>query len=105
VAPRVRGGRQRSPPGDQHTVGSFANKAVASQTTEGKVRAWVEANYTHVTEPRHGTKLKLIYEAYRAHSAAHTLGRNELAAFLKALYPAIKHRCAKEGDIYLIRAD
>ena len=93
------------PPGDQHTAGSFANKAVASQTPEGKVRSWVEANFTHVSEARHGTKLKLIYEAYRTHSAANTMGRNELAACLKTLYPAIKHRCAKEGDVYLIRVD
>jgi hypothetical protein len=93
------------PPGDQHTAGSFANKAVASQTPEGKVRSWVEANFTHVSEARHGTKLKLIYEAYRTHSAANTMGRNELAACLKTLYPAIKHRCAKEGDIYLVRVE
>jgi len=94
-----------APPGDQHTAGSFANKAVASQTPEGKVRSWVEANFTHVSEARHGTKLKLIYEAYRTHSAANTMGRNELAACLKTLYPAIKHRCAKEGDIYLVRVE
>jgi phage/plasmid-associated DNA primase len=93
------------PPGDQHTTGSFANRAIASQTPEGKVRAWVEANYTHVTEPREGTKLRLIYEAYRAHSAANTMGRNELALCLKTLYPMIKHRCAREGDVYLIRLD
>ena len=93
------------PPGDQHTAGSFANKAVASQTPEGKVRSWVEANFTHVSEARHGTKLKLIYELYRTHSAANAMGRNELAACLKTLYPAIKHRCAKEGDVYLIRVE
>ena len=96
------------PPGDQHTTGSFANRAIASQTPEGKVRAWVEANYTHVSDPKDGTKLKLIYEAYRAHNstqATSTMGRNELAACLKALYPTIKHRCAREGDIYLLRLD
>jgi hypothetical protein len=34
--------------GDEHTAGSYANRAVASQTPEGKMRAWVDENYTQV---------------------------------------------------------
>jgi hypothetical protein len=29
------------------------------------------------------------------------MGRNELALCLKTLYPMIKHRCAREGGVYL----
>jgi hypothetical protein len=35
-------------PGDEHTAGSYANRAVALQTPEEKLREWVEERYTHV---------------------------------------------------------
>ena len=42
--------------------GSYANRAVASQTPEGKLRAWVDENYTQVStkEKDTGTKLEVL---------------------------------------------
>jgi len=50
----------------EHTEGSFANRAVIAQTPEGKVRAWVDANYTLVPlkEKDSGTKLDALFGAY-----------------------------------------
>ena len=46
-------------PGDEHTAGSYANRAVALQTPEEKLREWVEEGYTHVPlrDKDTGTKL------------------------------------------------
>jgi hypothetical protein len=46
--------------------GSYANRAVASQTPEGKLHAWVDENYTQVPlkEKDTGTKLEVLYAAY-----------------------------------------
>jgi hypothetical protein len=57
---------------------------------EGKLRAWVESNYTHVPlrEKDTGTKLEAIYTAYTTASPpVHTrvLGRNTFAHMLNGL--------------------
>ncbi len=36
------------PPGAQQIEGSLMHQALVAQTPEGKLRAWVEHNYTHV---------------------------------------------------------
>jgi hypothetical protein len=80
--------------GDEHTAGSYANRAVAAQTPEGKLREWVEEHYTHVPlkEKDTGTKLEAIYAAYVATAPpVHTkaLGRNTFAKLLSSIYPNV----------------
>jgi hypothetical protein len=84
------------PPGDERTEGSYANRAVALQTPEGKLRVWVEDHYVHVPlrEKDTGTKLEALYAAYTAcMPPVHTkvLGRNTFGKMLNAVYwPAQK---------------
>ncbi len=54
------------PPGAQQIEGSLMHQAAVAQTPEGKLRAWVEENYTHVPlrEKDTGTKLDALYAAY-----------------------------------------
>jgi 4-hydroxythreonine-4-phosphate dehydrogenase len=63
------------PPGDEHTEGSYANRAVALQTPEGKLREWVEDRYSHVplrevsgllTAGKVADAIRMITEALRA---------------------------------------
>ena len=58
--------------------------AVAPETPESKLRAWVDARYVHVPlrEKDGGTKLTVLYAAYAASSPpvhAKVLGRNTFA--------------------------
>ena len=95
--------------GDEHTEGSFANRAVIAQTPEGKLRAWVDADYTLVPlkEKDSGTKLEVLYTAYTAMAPpVHTkvLGRNHFAKMLESIYPGIgPHRSADTRGLYLLR--
>ena len=96
--------------GDEHTEGSFANQAVIAQTPEGKMRAWVEGNYTHVPlkEKDTGTKLDTLYSAYTsAVPPVHTrvLGKILFAKMLETLYPGIGAHRANDGSkgIFLLR--
>ena len=80
--------------GDEHTEGSYANRAVASQTPEGKLRAWVDENYTQVPlkEKDTGTKLEVLYAAYVAAAPpvhVKALGRNTFAKLLGSIYPNV----------------
>ncbi len=61
---RTRDFRRRNcvlPPGAQQIEGSLMHQAAVAQTPEGKLRAWVEENYTHVPlrEKDKGTKLEV----------------------------------------------
>ena len=81
------------PPGDEHTEGSYANRAVALQTPEGKLREWVEEHYVPVSlcAKDTGTKLEALYGAYASATPpvhAKVLGRNTFAKMLGAVYAA-----------------
>jgi hypothetical protein len=93
--------------GDEHAAGSFANLAVLAQTPEGRLRLWVEANYTRVADKANGTRLEDLYTAYIAMAPpvhAKVLGRNHFAKMLESIYPGIgPHRSAEARGIYLLR--
>ena len=98
------------PPGDEHTQGSYANRAVAMQTPQGKLRDWVEENYTHVplSEKDTGSKLDVLFTAYVTCVTpihAKVLGKILFGKMLNAIYPNIgPHRdtCSSMW-IYLLR--
>ncbi len=103
---------ESAPPRAQHTAGSLvahAHQEAASQTPEGKLRAWVESNYTRVDrkEKDTGTKLEELYAAYTAMAPPvhpRPLGRNHFAKMLESIYPGIgPHRRADTRGIYLLR--
>ena len=103
-------GEMEMPPGDERTEGSYANRAVALQTPEGKLREWVEERYVHVPlkEKDTGTKLEALYTAYTAATPpvhAKLLGKTTLGKMLNAVFPAIgPHRnSASTAWIYLLR--
>jgi hypothetical protein len=97
--------------GDEHTEGSFANRAVIAQTPEGKLRAWVESNYTPVPlkEKDSGTKLEALYAEYLAAAPpvhAKPLGRNTFAKLLSSVYPNVgphKNLNHTVSGLYLLR--
>ena len=94
--------------GDEHAAGSFANLAVLAQTPEGKLRCWVEANYTRVADKANGTKLEDLYTAYTAMAPpVHTkvLGKILFAKMLELIYPGIGGHRGKDGSkgIFLLR--
>ena len=103
-------GEMELPPGDEHMHGSYANRAVAQQTPEGKLRVWVEENYTHVPlrEKDTGSKLDALYTAYTTCVPpihAKLLGKILFGKMLNAIYPNIgPHRdtCSSMW-IYLLR--
>ena len=80
-------------------------------TPEGKLRAWVEAHYTHVPlcEKDKGTKLEALYAAYASAAPpvhAKVMGRNNFAKMLGAVYAGIgPHKSARGtvGGLYLLR--
>jgi hypothetical protein len=76
----------------------------------GKLRAWVEENYTHVPlrEKGKGTKLEVLYTAYTStvppvHAKA--LGRNTFGRMLNEIFPGVGpcRGSAGETGIYLLR--
>ncbi len=82
-----------------------------AQTPEGRLRAWVESNYTHIPlrEKDTGTKLEALYAAYTSAAPPihqKVLGRNKFAAMLGAVYAGIgPHRNAAGtvNGLYLLR--
>ena len=98
------------PPGDEHTEGSYANRAVALQTPEGKLREWVEAHYSHVPlrDKDNGTKLEALHTAYTTSvPPVHTkvLGKILFGKMLNAVYANVgPHRHTTSGMLlYLLR--
>lgn len=98
------------PPGDEHTKGSYANRAVALQTPEGKLREWVNENYTLIPlrEKDSGTKLDTLYSAYSTCVPSihqKLLGKITLGKMLNTIYNAVgPHRgTAGESGLYLLR--
>jgi hypothetical protein len=98
------------PPGDEHTEGSYANRAVALQTPEGKLREWVEEHYAHVPQrdKDSGTKLEVLHTAYTTCSPPihqKLLGKILFGKMLNAVYPNIgPHRDTTSGMlVYLLR--
>ena len=82
-----------------------------AQTPEGRLRAWVESNYTHVPlrEKDTGTKLEALYSAYTSASQPvhqKPLGRNKFAQMLSGVYPGIgphKNASSTVTGLYLLR--
>ncbi len=82
------------PPGAQQIEGSLMHQAAVAQTPEGKLRAWVDENYTHVPlrEKDAGTKLEVLYAAYTAAQPpvhAKVLGKILFGKMLNAVFPNI----------------
>jgi hypothetical protein len=99
------------PVGAQQIEGSLMHQEVVSQTPEGRLRAWVEANYTHVPlrEKSSGTKLEALFGAYTsANPPVHqkSLGKIKFAQMLSAVYPGIgPHRNSDNtvSGLFLLR--
>jgi hypothetical protein len=99
------------PPGAQQIEGSLMHQAVVAQTPEGKLRAWVEEHYTHVSlrEKDSGTKLEVLHTAYVSASPpvhAKTLGKILFGKMLNAVFPNIgPHRNVSNtvSGLYLLR--
>ena len=104
-------GEMELPPGDEHTEGSYANRAVALQTPEGKLRDWVEDHYVHVPlrERDAGTKLEALHMAYTLAAPpvhAKVLGKNTFAKMLNSVFQNIgphKNTGCTVSGIYLLR--
>ncbi len=85
--------------------------AVASETPESKLRAWVDARYTRVPlrEKDSGTKLEVLYAAYTLAAPpvhAKVLGKILFGKMLNAVFPNIgPHRNTTNTvcSIYLVR--
>ena len=98
------------PPGAQQIEGSLMHQAVVAQTPEGKLRAWVEDNYSHVPlrEKDTGTKLEALYTAYTScvpPSHQKILGKILFAKLLNVVYPNVgPHKnTSSTGFTYLLR--
>jgi hypothetical protein len=82
-----------------------------AQTPEGRLRAWVESNYTHVPlrEKDTGTKLEALYSAYTSASPpvhARLMGKTTVGKMLGAVYPGIgphKNASSTVTGLYLLR--
>ena len=104
-------GEMELPPGDEHMQGSYANRAVAQQTPEGKLREWVEDNYTHVPlrDKDTGTKLEVLYTAYTTYvPQVHqkVLGKTTFGKMLNEVYQGIgphKNTQSTVSGLYLLR--
>jgi hypothetical protein len=99
------------PVGAQQIDGALMHQEVVAQTPEGRLRAWVEANYTHVPlrEKSSGTKLEALFGAYTsANPPVHQkpLGKIKFAQMLSAVYPGIgPHRNSDNtvSGLFLLR--
>ena len=99
------------PPGAQQIEGSLMHQALVAQTPEGKLRAWVEENYSHVPlrEKDSGTKLEALYASYTtAVPPIHqkVLGKILFGKMLNALYQNIgphRNSAGTVSGLYLIR--
>ena len=94
----------------QQIEGSFAHQSLVAQTPEGKLRVWVEENYTHVPlrEKDGGTKLEVLYAAYTSvvppvHQKV--LGKILFAKMLCELYTGIGPHRGTDGSkgLFLVR--
>jgi hypothetical protein len=102
---------QSQPVGAQQIEGSLMHQEVVAQTPEGRLRSWVESNYTHVPlrEKDAGTKLDVLYSAYTAASPPvhqKSLGKIKFAQMLSAVYVGIgPHRngAGTVSGLYLLR--
>jgi hypothetical protein len=99
------------PVGAQQIEGSLMHQEVVAQTPEGRLRAWVESNYTHVPlrEKDTGTKLEALFGAYAtANPPVHQklLGKTTFGKMLGAVYPGIgphKNGANTVNGLYLLR--
>jgi hypothetical protein len=96
------------PPGAQTIVGSFAHQALAAQTADGKLRAWVEGHLERVPldEKDRGSKLEELHGEYlRAGVHARLLGKTTFKNMLVELYPDVgPHRNTPgTANLYLLR--
>jgi hypothetical protein len=99
------------PPGAQQIEGSLMHQALVAQTPEGKLRAWVEDNYSHVPlrEKDSGSKLEALYTAYTsAVPPVHQkpLGKILFGKMLNALYHNIgphRNSAGTVSGLYLLR--
>jgi hypothetical protein len=97
------------PVGAQLIEGSLMHQEAVAQTPEGKLRAWVESSYTHVSlrEKDTGTKLEALHSAYvSANPPVHMkmLGKILFANMIKALYAGIgPHKNSGSALVYLLR--
>ena len=99
------------PVGAQQIEGSLMHQEATAQTPEGRLRDWVESNYTHVPlrEKDTGTKLEALFSAYAsATPPVHQkpLGRNKFAQLLSAVYVGIgphKNTASTVTGLYLLR--
>jgi phage/plasmid-associated DNA primase len=90
------------PPGAQHIEGSLMHQSAAAQTPEGKLRGWVEQNYTHIANKDNGTKLKDLYEAYStAVPSVHQrpLQKRRFGEMMCSLFPGIGPHTNRAGTI------
>jgi hypothetical protein len=103
----------RASPGEQGLQSQEASLRLAAvaQTPEGKLRAWVEENYSHVPlrEKDSGTKLETLYASYAACVPpvhAKVLGKILFAKLLNSIFPNIgphKNTNHTANGIYLLR--
>ena len=99
------------PVGAQQIEGSLMHQEVVAQTPEGRLRSWVESNYTHVPlrEKDTGTKLEALFGAYTSASPPvhqKPLGRNKFAAMLSSVYAGIgphKNSASTVNGLFLLR--
>jgi hypothetical protein len=97
------------PPGAQAVAGTLAHQALAEQTPEGKLRAWVEGHLEHVpmSEKDSGSKLEELHGEYvRAGVHAKPLGKTTFKGMLVGLYPGIgpyRNTASTVSGLYLLR--
>ena len=99
------------PVGAQQIEGSLMHQELVAQTPEGRLRAWVESNYTHVPlrEKDTGTKLDVLYSAYTASSPPvhqKQLGKILFGKMIQGVYPGIgphKNAASTVSGLYLLR--
>ena len=98
------------PVGAQQIEGSLMHQEVVAQTPEGRLRAWVESNYTHIPlrEKDTGTKLEALFSAYAsAAPPVHVkqLGKILFGKMLNGVYAGIGPHKNSTGSaqVYLLR--
>ena len=98
------------PVGAQQIEGSLMHQEVVAQTPEGRLRAWVESNYTHIPlrEKDTGTKLEALFGAYAsATPPVHVkqLGKILFGKMLNGVYAGIGPHKNSTGSaqVYLLR--
>jgi hypothetical protein len=88
------------PPGAQQFEGSLMHQAAVAQTPEGKLRAWVEENYTHVPlRDKDQARCSLCRIHWGTVPPVHVgaLGKNSLARMLEASFKGIGPHRGSDG--------